>query len=176
MKSALLIGAWAVSTVGGFWWYDGRYRLPVVPRKAERPSVSKTLAFPGAKATLLAFYSPDCGCSRFALSHIRRLDRDYRARGLRVTVVIEGGDKGPDGLATLRDPDGKLAKQLGVPAAPGAVVIDGEGKIVYTGGFNVARFCDDERTAFAKKAIDAVLEARKPVQAKGAFYGCRTAG
>ncbi len=172
MRPAIVLSLWAATTVAGFWWYDGRYRLPVPAQPAEKPSIGTSLVEPGAKATLLAFYSPSCACSRFAVAHIRKLEHDYKAAGLNVLVVIEDGDEGPDGLKSLVDAQGKIARAFGVPAAPGAVVLDAKGKIVYTGGFNVARFCDDSKTAFAQAAIVATLADKSPAISHGEFYGC----
>jgi len=172
MRPSIVLGLWAATTVAGFWWYDGRYRLPVPARVAEKPSIGATLVEPDAKVTLLAFYSPSCACSRFAEPHIRKLEQDYKAAGLKVRVVIEDGDEGPDGLISRVDVKGKIARAFGVPAAPGAVVLDANGKVVYTGGFNVARFCDDSKTAFAQAAIVAALANKAPAITHGEFYGC----
>lgn len=172
MKSAWIIGLWVATTATGFWWYDGRYRLPVERRPAERLSMGKSLAEPGAKVTLLAFYSPDCACSRFAVPHIKKLAEQYGSAGLKVLVVVEDGDDSPEGLTARKDKDKKIARAFGVPAAPGAVVLDADGKVVYSGGFNVARFCDDPQTAFAQQAIAATLSHQPVRHPKGEFYGC----
>lgn len=174
MRTGALLTAWVALTLAGFWIYDGRYRLPVEGRVATNPHEATALAVPGAKATLLAFYTPGCGCSRFAESHIASLARRFSPRGLRIVTVVEGRGEAPrfDGL--VQDPNGRLARALGVSAAPGAVVLDAKGRTAYVGGFNVARFCDDARSAYAEQAVVAVLAGRRPARPRGPFYGCAT--
>ncbi len=174
MRATLLIPVWIASTLVAFWRYDGRYRLPVAARPATKPDLAATLKAPHAKATLLSFYTPGCGCSRFAESHVADLARRYGAQGLRIVTVIEGEGAAPRFDGELRDEKGRVARALGVAAAPGAVVLDAQGRTVYVGGFNVARFCDDRRTAFAEQAIAAVLAGKTPPRTKGPFYGCAT--
>ena len=118
MRTGALLTAWVALTLAGFWIYDGRYRLPVEGRVATNPHEATALAVPGAKATLLAFYTPGCGCSRFAESHIASLARRFSPRGLRIVTVVEGRGEAPrfDGL--VQDPNGRLARALGVSAAP----------------------------------------------------------
>jgi hypothetical protein len=51
--------------------------------------------------------------------------------------------------------------------------VDARGRIVYTGAYNIGRYCTNERTAYAQQALEALLAGRTPPRAKTPFYGCQ---
>lgn len=138
------------------------------------------------KFTLLNFWSPDCACSRFMEPHVRELVELFTPRGVQIaTVIILNSERVSDtdaiqqwrgrGIATpaLVDRNGALARQFGVWAGPAAVIVNPRGRIVYVGAYNIGRYCNNEETAFAKQALEAVLAGQHPPRASTPFYGCQ---
>jgi hypothetical protein len=78
-------------------------------------------------------------------------------------------------VPVLLDADGSLAKQLGVYSSPQAVLVQSTGALYYRGNYNLARYCTDARSEFARLAIEHLLAGDAsydaPVQARVA-YGC----
>jgi hypothetical protein len=155
-----------------FWWQDLRYALPT-PRPAglEQPPTGATFAdlVSDERPTLLHFFNPDCPCSRFNLTHLRRLTRDFAGRVRFVAVLSLETDANPS--ATLKsfsawhldaepllDPGGRLAARLGVFATPQAVVLGRDGRLIFRGNYNAGRYCVDPRTEFARLALLAAVE------------------
>jgi peroxiredoxin len=95
-----------------------------------------------------------------------------------VTVVPGGreaaqrAEQAFPGVPAISDEEGRIARAFGVPAAPAAAVIDRRGRLVYVGSYNVARFCDNEETAYAAAAVQAALRGEKPKVASVPFFGC----
>lgn len=138
------------------------------------------------KITLLNFWSPDCACSRFMEPHVRDLVRRFAPRGVQCITLILLNDPHHSeaealqlwrrrGIPTpaLVDRGGTLARRFGVWAGPAAVIINAQGQIVYLGAYNIGRYCNNEQTAYAQQALEAVLAGRKPPRARTPFYGCQ---
>ena len=202
----LLLLLWGAGTVLAFWHFEGQYLRPVArPAGAavahpealppapyavlDTQQGPARLAGPGP-VTLLNFWNPRCPCSRFAESDVRRLIHAYAPQGVRFVTVIASGPTTADqgaaseawraralaGSATLVDADNRVARRFGVWAAPAAVILDARGRVAYTGAYNAARYCHDPSTAWAAKALAAVVQGRKPPRAKTLFFGCQLLG
>lgn len=178
------------------WEQDWKWGLPT-PRPAhlQQPPVGAPLELPNQVAAqwststnrplLLHFFNPDCPCSRFNQDHVRDLIRTHRGRVTIVAVIEpEGGPVQAHavanaerelGVPVLLDADGSLAKMVGVYSSPQAVVVTAAGELYYRGNYNLARYCTDMRTEFARLALEHVLGGDPhydaPVQARIA-YGC----
>lgn len=178
------------------WEQDWKWGLPT-PRPAglHQPAVGAALELPDAVAAhwspdaarplFLHFFNPGCPCSRFNQDHVRDLIRAHRGRVTIVAVIEpEGGPVAAQavvraerelGVPVLLDADGSIASRLGVYSSPQAVVVTPAGALYYRGNYNLARYCTDSRTEFARMAIEHVLagdlEYDAPVQARIA-YGC----
>ncbi len=202
----LLLLLWGAGTVLAFWHFEGQYLRPVSrpagaavahPEALPPPpyAVLDTRQGPVRLAgpepvTVLNFWNPHCPCSRFAEGDVRGLLNDYRPRGVRFVTVIASGPTTADQSAaseawqaraitdpyTLVDADNRVARRFGVWAAPAAVILDARGRVAFTGAYNVARYCHDPKTAWAKKALAAVLDGRKPPRTKTLFFGCQLTG
>lgn len=199
----LLLLLWGTGMILAFWHFEGQYLRPVSrppgaavahPERLSAPpcTVLDTqqgpvrLAGPGP-VTLLNFWNPHCPCSRFAEGDVRRLIHDYQPRGVRFVTVIASGPTAADqsaastawqaravtGSDILVDADNRVARRFGVWAAPAAVVLDSRGRVAYTGAYNAARYCHDPNTAWAKKALIAILAGQNPPRAKTLFFGCQ---
>jgi hypothetical protein len=179
-----------------FWQQDWKWGLPTPrPLHLKQPPVGAQLGLPdtvlahwtvgSTRPLYLHFFNPDCPCSRFNQDHVRDLIRAHRGELTIVAVVEpEGGAVSPRavanaerelGVPVLLDADGSLAKQVGVYSSPQAVLVQGNGALYYRGNYNLARYCTDAETEFARIAIEHLLAGAPtydaPVQARVA-YGC----
>ena len=175
-----------------FWYQDWQYSLPT-PRPPDLREVPVGTIVDVARIVGPAFagrpvaihvVNPDCPCSRFNRDHVRTLARRY---GGRVTFValVQGSDD-PDALVrsfdswgvpmtVVADPGGRRAADLGAYSTPQSVIVDDAGRLFYRGNYNLSRYCVDERTEFARLAIEALVGGRPlpamPAEATTA-YGC----
>jgi len=198
--TGLILAFWLVLIGVTYWRMELRFLTPA-PRPAGAADIDPTQQPPapvqqlqtdaGARAlhgriTLLNFWSPDCACSRFVEPHVRDLVARFQPQGVQfITVILVDDARASDeeilgwwrarGVQTpaLVDRGGGLARRFGVWAGPAAVVVDTRGRIVYTGAYNIGRYCTNERTAYAQQALEALLAGRTPPRAKTPFYGCR---
>lgn len=198
-----LLALWAGATVYAFWYFEGQYLRPVarpagaaVAVPGTRPpatySVLRTdqgtfTLGAGQPITVLNFWNPQCPCSRYAESDVRRLVQRYQPTGVRFITVIAAGNtdkevaeasaawahRRPAGTATLIDRNNSLAQHFGVWAAPAAVIFDTHGRLAYVGAYNAARYCNDPETAWAAKALLAIVQGQTPPRAKTLFFGCQ---
>jgi hypothetical protein len=178
------------------WEQDWKWGLPTPrPLHLKQPAPGTRLDLPATvlahwtpgstRPLFLHFFNPDCPCSRFNQDHVRDLIRAHRGK-LTIVAVIEpeGGTVSPRavadaerelGVPVLLDADGSLAKLVGVYSSPQAVLVRGGGALYYRGNYNLARYCTDARTEFARIAIEHLLardpQYDAPVQARVA-YGC----
>jgi len=198
--TGLILAFWLVLIGVTYWRMELRFLTPA-PRPAGAAEIDPTQQPPapvqqlqtdaGARAlhgriTLLNFWSPDCACSRFMEPHVRDLVARFQPHGVQlITVILTDDTRASDeevlgwwrarGIQTpaLVDRGGRLARQFGVWAGPAAVIVDARGRIVYTGAYNIGRYCTNERTAYAQQALEALLAGRTPPRAKTPFYGCQ---
>lgn len=202
-KVAVLVTCWVVGLAGAFWHLEWQYlrpvrrpngaaqahpeRQPLAPLP-ELASDRGILLLSGAQPiTLLNFWNPDCLCSRYNERHAGQLAESTAPRGVRAVTVVECGDsesekqaalaawraRGYTVFAVVADPGGKSARAFGVWAAPAAVILNGQSRVVYVGAYNAARYCDNARTAWAAQALDATLNGRPPHRATSPFFGCQ---
>ena len=199
IKTGILLTAWGTLTVGAFWQREGRYLLPV-PRPAGaallRPETKPPAPIAllkteqggislqaGQPITLLNFWSPSCGCSRYMETHVRALRARYAPQGVRFVTIIESEDAPNEALTAYHlrglalpvvvDNHGETARKFGVWAAPAAVILDSQGIVRYLGAYNIARYCDSDKTAFAQQALEALTQGKAPPQSRLPFFGCQ---
>ena len=71
--------------------------------------------------------------------------------------------------------DTSLARACGVYSTPQAVLIDASHTLYYRGNYNRSRYCTDQKTNYAKMAIDSLLaQQQQPAFNQYALtaYGC----
>lgn len=179
MKLATLwVATWIGAAGLGIWFTEARYLVP----KGKDPQDRRALRVaPAVRPRALFFWSPGCPCSRDVEPEMKAYAEKLSGAVDFEIVVIDPAKleervkawkeiKIPISVAE-GDPF-LLAKKYEVPASPGAVVFDRQGKLVYRGGFNVARFCHNEETAFVAHALKAVTTDRVPKVKEGPFFGC----
>lgn len=175
----LLVGEAALASLaaGMYWYQDWQYSLPT-PRPAAlvQPELGTTLRVlepqsladlatnANERPTLLHFFNPACPCSRFNVTHVRRLVTKFGDR-VRMIAVIEADD--PRSLDQFRelnlacevvlDPQGTIAHQAGVYSTPQGVVLSGDGKLFYRGNYNQGRYCTAPENEFVRRALEACL-------------------
>lgn len=191
-----IVLAMCLSFIGALFWYsDWVYQLPTpIPpgyQTVEPGSPIDLGEWKGSgfgKPVFLHFFNPNCPCSRFNVSEVKALIRDYGAQ-VEFTVVVmrpHGDDSLPD--ADIRDEfgpevgisfDERLALSCGVYSTPQAVIIDGQGRLFYRGNYNKNRYCTARRTNYARIALDALLNGEtagpRDITAR-VSYGCELPG
>jgi hypothetical protein len=177
------------STVAGLFWYnDWVYQLPTpvplhyIPISTGSPIYLKgKINAPTGKPVFLHFYNPDCPCSRFNKSHFRSLVQSY-GNQVHFAVVVMTDKKYSEkdiqdkiGLNLPITFDRSIANQCGVYSTPQAIILDKDQKLFYRGNYNSSRYCTDEKSAYAKIALDGLLKSNTlpDVDPKAlTAYGC----
>ena len=169
-----------------FWYNEWVYSLPTpVPSAYAEVPMGTRPELPAelkkGKPVFLHFYNPGCPCSRFNVPEVRKLIKSHGAEIDFGVVVIS--DKTYD-AETIRKKfdadlpvyfDASLAKSCGVYSTPQAVLIDKDGKLYYRGNYNRSRYCTDEKSNYARLAIESLLDQQadpefNPLALKA--YGC----
>ncbi|MBS1700125.1 MAG: TlpA family protein disulfide reductase [Armatimonadetes bacterium] len=192
MKYGLLTFLWVVLMGGAFWKYEGSYLIPrqktagaLAPTPTHEKIDGIDLSAYDGKILLINFWNPDCGCSEFAEPHVKHLEEKFSNQGVSfVTVIVTDHDGAESGLQKAKDhhlpgklvldADGKICKDFDILAAPAAVVYDRSGKAVYRGSYNIARFCNNEDSAFVEQTLDAMISGKGKIKESLPFYGCHT--
>ena len=197
MKNRLAI-AWLILLSCGiafvFWQYQWKYSLPTpVPEGyhavsrgtlVQLPASAQALRARNGKPLFLHFFNPDCPCSRFNMPQFKALVDQYGDKVDFAIVVM--GDRSFTAAAiqdkfNLSHPlpvlqDSAVAAACGVYSTPQAVLIDARGQLYFRGNYNRSRYCTDERSSFAKQALDGLLQGNyslifSPLALKA--YGCQ---
>ena len=138
-----------------------------------------------AQPVFLHFFNPDCPCSRFNIAQFKLLVAQYSNHVHFVIVVISKNnyttgtiqDKFNLKVSVLFDPT--IAAACGVYSTPQAVLLDAQHHLYYRGNYNTSRYCTDEKTNYAKIALNGVLNSRRrvvfnPLALRA--YGCSLPG
>lgn len=157
--------------VAVFWYNDWKYRLPTPVPANYRPvapgtrvDLTSKIAFRSDKPLFLHFYNPQCPCSRFNSKHFQSLVRTYGDKVQFIVIVLSDKKYEAEEIQDkigLNIPvvfDKSIADQCGVYATPQAAIFDNHQKLYYRGNYNASRYCTDEKTAYAKTAVDHLLE------------------
>ena len=189
----LLLMTWLMlvfSAVGVLFWYnEWVYHLPTpIPKNYKAISQGKiiklngTLAVDHTRPLFLHFFNPDCPCSRFNITNFKSLVSRYGHRVKFVVVVMnnksytarEIQDKFDLDIPVLFD--ASIATACGVYSTPQVALLDQDHKLYYRGNYNSSRYCTDEKTNYAKIAIEGLLHDHEKIifnQLALRAYGCR---
>ncbi len=158
-----------------FWRYEWKYGLPTpvpvnyhdVTRGAavQLPSSALALLHPGGKPLFLHFFNPDCPCSRFNMPQFKALVQKYGDRVDFAIVIMSPKTFSPAALQdkfSLPYPvpvlrDSAIAAACGVYSTPQAVLLDKDSRLYFRGNYNRSRYCSDEKTGFARQALNGLL-------------------
>jgi hypothetical protein len=182
------------AAVGGIFWHSAwKYILPtpvpenyhVVQRGAPvvLPASAKSLAT-GQKPLFLHFFNPDCPCSRFNMPQFKTLVQQFGSQ-VDFAIVVMSPEKFT--AAQLREKfdlpylipvvsDSAVAAACGVYSTPQAAILNTDNRLFYRGNYNRSRYCDDEKTGYARQALDSLLKHHfsltlSPLAYKA--YGCQ---
>ena len=197
-----LVTAWLLFLLAGialfFWRSEWVYSLPTpVPPHYQEVRLGSQVALPQmasadpvihslspAKPLFLHFFNPDCPCSRFNMPHFRSLVQQY---GQKVNFAIVLMTDKKYTATQIRDKfdlpypipvfaDSSIAAACGVYSTPQAVVLDTHDRLYYRGNYNRSRYCSDEKSSYARIALDGLLrndytQTFSPLALKA--YGCQ---
>ncbi|PTT00239.1 AhpC/TSA family protein [Pedobacter sp. HMWF019] len=161
-----------LSAIGALFWYnDWVYQLPTpVPKNYKAIGVGQLIALKEPlgvgyeKPVFLHFFNPDCPCSRFNMKHFKSLVQQYANQVDFRVVVLSSKSFTPEsiqGKFGFHIPvlfDQSLAKVCGVYSTPQAVLLDKSHHLYYRGNYNSSRYCTDEKTSYAKIALNGLLK------------------
>lgn len=189
---------WLVVLAAGiavtFWRYEWKYSLPTpVPANYHAVTLGSPLALPASAVSLLPadhkplflhFFNPDCPCSRFNMPQFRALVRQYSEQAGFAIVVMSATKFTPAEIQAKFDlpypvpvlNDSAVAVACGVYSTPQAVIVDKDSRLFYRGNYNRSRYCNDEKTGYARLALAGLLENNysqhfDPLALKA--YGCQ---
>lgn len=178
-----------IVTIGAlFWWTEVQYLLPTpVPEGYqelyvnEKVYVGDTISSKLDRPVFYHFFTTNCPCSRFNLSHFNSLRRNY-GDSVDFIVVIPAEDdiakarpyfEGKTRI--IRDVNQEFAVALGVYSTPQAVLITPDHKLYFRGNYNKARYCTDPLSNFAQMALDSLHSGAHPPEfgpLSSIAYGC----
>lgn len=195
MKKALAI-VWLciiAAVIGGIFWYnDYVYSLPTpIPAGYQKVAngkhidVNPALRFANGKPVFLHFFNPDCPCSRFNITHFKTLVKEYGAQANFAVILMtdkyytaaQVKQKFDIDVPVIIDP--ALALACGVYSTPQAAILNNNGNLYYRGNYNSSRYCNNQKTEYARMALTALLNNAQPVkfnQLALTAYGCRLPG
>ncbi|MFQ3575410.1 MAG: redoxin domain-containing protein [Cytophagales bacterium] len=161
-----------------FYFEDLRIKTPTPkPAFIKRKVLGDTVKFDlNGQLTLVHFFNPNCPCSKFNSKHVEEIMRDFKDNLRIIAYTTQKTDKQYP-FPVFDDSKGEVAKKFGVYSTPQAVLLDANGKVLYSGNYNSNRYCSDENSAFVKQAIISSLQNDftiiKQINNKsGLPYGC----
>jgi len=179
-----------LSAVGALFWYnEWVYHLPTpVPENYKPVSQGKVIKLNNlleadhTKPLFLHFFNPDCPCSRFNITNFKSLVKRYGQKVKFVIVVINNDLYSAKQIRNKFDLDlpvifdSSLAASCGVYSTPQAVLLDQYHVLYYRGNYNSSRYCTDEKTSYAKIALEGLLRNHEKIlfnQLALTAYGCQ---
>jgi hypothetical protein len=188
----LVVSIWLIFLLGAigalFWYNELVFQLPTpVPKNYKPVYQGQLISLNGVlknenKPIFFHFFNPDCPCSRFNVANFKSLVNQYGRQVHFVVVVLNNHyytakqiqDKFDLTIPVIFDPS--IAKSCGVYSTPQVALLNPQHQLYYRGNYNRSRYCTDEKTNYAKIAINGLLAA----QPKLAFnqlalraYGCQ---
>lgn len=181
------------SAIGAIFWYtDWIYQLPTpIPKDYHPVGTGKLISIKNfaqngdKKPVFLHFFNPDCPCSRFNIKQFSALVKQYdKEVDFKVVVLSKKSFTANEiqqkfDLAIPVSFDESLAKVCGVYSTPQAVLIDQDHRLFYRGNYNASRYCTDEKTNFAKIALEGILKQKTDLNFSALAlkaYGCSLPG
>jgi peroxiredoxin len=136
-----------------------------------------------AKARVVVFLSAHCPCSAAHEPTLALLHQRFASKGVAFVAVnsnaneTEGESKSHFSKAKLpfpviHDPQSRWANELGALKTPHAFVLDEKGDVVFSGGVDDSRDSRPDSVPYLAKALDSVVEGRKPDPSSVRAIGC----
>lgn len=154
-----------------FWQNEWMHHLPTpIPAGYKEVAtgsvidINANLPRVAGKPLFLHFFNPDCTCSRSNIAHFKVLAARYGSSLSFAVVVIDKCNRYTVKEVTdrfnLTMPvvfDNSLATACGVYSTPQAVILDAGNKLYYRGNYNQNCYSIDDKTSYARMAIDSLL-------------------
>lgn len=176
--------------IGALFWYNELvYQLPTPVPKDYKPvyqgqliRLSGPSIYDSNQPVFFHFFNPDCPCSRFNMANFKSLVKQYGGKIHFVVVVINNY---PYTVKQIQDKfdlnipvtfDQSIAKACGVYSTPQVALLNVRHELYYRGNYNRSRYCADEKTNYAKMAIEGLLNAHPKIaftQLALTAYGCQ---
>lgn len=186
--AAVFLLAVLSTIVGIFWYTEVQYLLPTpVPENYqevfinEKVFIGDTASRKLERPVFYHFFTTNCPCSRFNLTHFNSLKRNYGDSIDFIVVIPEEDDLSKarpyfEGeTKIIRDVNQQFAIASGVYSTPQAVIIDKDYSLYFRGNYNKARYCTDPLSNFAQMALDSLHRNVPPPEfgpLSSIAYGC----
>lgn len=173
-----------------FWYNEYRYSLPTPIPANYRPVKNGAFIatgdfdFKDNKPVFIHFFNPDCPCSRFNITHFKALVAEYGDRVNFAVVIMAKHNYDPALFKSKYEisnipvtTNQAIATKCGVYSTPQAVILNPAHHLYYRGNYNRSRYCTDEKTEYAKMALQSLLTNQQSVKfSRFALqaYGCQT--
>jgi hypothetical protein len=185
----IIVSIWllALSTIIAvlFWYNDLVYQIPTpVPQNYSVVQIGTFINIPTIgkrKPVFIHFFNPNCPCSRFNIPSVKLLYHKYHHQFNFMIVVVGNGTYTADEINNKFNIDAtivfdkSIAIKCGVYATPQLVLLNSQHRLFYRGNYNRNRYCADEKTNYAKFAIEGLLGNNKLLLNRSALkpYGCQ---
>ena len=174
-----LVLAWLfilAAAIGAIFWHSAwKYSLPTpIPENYHEVTQGAPIVLPATAANLptghkplfLHFFNPDCPCSRFNMPQFRAIVQQYSSQ-VSFAIIVMSPEKFtaaelqkkynlPYSIPVVSD--SAVAAACGVYSTPQAVILTADRHLFYRGNYNRSRYCNDEKTGFARLALDGLLQ------------------
>lgn len=162
-------------------------RVPTVSSAETRKGTDgadHALVAPGAKLTVIEFFSHHCPCQEAHDPRLLELAKTYAPRGVAFYAVdsetgasVERDQKELTARGypypLLIDGGGKLARAVGATYATYTVVLDAQGHVIYGGGIDTDKsHLTSDSTPYLKNAIEDGLAGTKVRTPRTEAFGC----
>jgi hypothetical protein len=108
---------------------------------------TKLIPAAGDRALVFLFVGVDCPISNRSLPELNRLVRDLAPHGVRFVFIYPNADESTAAIRrheaefsltaeVYRDPEHRLARELGATVTPEAVALSADGRLIYRGRVN----------------------------------------
>ncbi len=193
MKAGVVLALWLVGSAGALTASALPKLLPrEAPKALQESGLADSFQLPMALDSLVVgrenkpiwinAWRYGCPCSADREKEVKQLAYEFQDRFELVhllsvgfskeeEVMKEWDKKGIPGRVII-DSDGKTALKLGLWAAPTALVLNKEGKVVFRGSYNIARSCFEDSSAYGKMALSAASKHKMPQVQEVPSYGC----
>ncbi|MFY0608503.1 MAG: hypothetical protein JXR10_17430 [Cyclobacteriaceae bacterium] len=159
-----------VSCLAGiFWQAEIQYLLPTPVPSDYQEIVVNTKIYVDDNSTdslekpvFYHFFTTNCPCSKFNLTHFNSLKRAFGDQIDFIVVLPEEDDiekarpyfEGETKI--IRDVNQQFAVASGVYSTPQAVIINTDRSLYFRGNYNKARYCSDPLSNYAQMALDSL--------------------
>jgi peroxiredoxin len=138
-----------------------------------------------SKAIVIVFTCNTCPVAQAYEDRLNKMATDYKDKGLSIVAINVNKDERNNldamkqraekkgfSIAYLTDPSQQSAREYGAMCTPHAFLLDGHGKLVYTGAIDDNMDADAVKQHSLQDAVDAVLAGKEPTVTTTKPFGC----